>query len=179
MTGGARVTMSDRASVLVVGASGRVGRTVVTELLRLGRPVRALVRRPPPTAFPAGVEVIIADLTDPDSLKPALAGVEAVFLVWAAGPATVSDVVARLARSVSRVVFLSSPHPTPHPFFRQPNPMTRSRAASSKRSAPGGSHARVTARRPSSPSASRSSRGADRFRGRDTTCENEHRPLPF
>jgi uncharacterized protein YbjT (DUF2867 family) len=46
-----------------------------------------------------------------------------VFLVWAAGPATVSAVVARLARSVQRVVFLSSPHQTPHPFFRQPNPM--------------------------------------------------------
>ena len=48
----ARVTMSERAPVLVVGASGRVGRAVVTELLRLGRPVRALVRRPPPTPFP-------------------------------------------------------------------------------------------------------------------------------
>jgi uncharacterized protein YbjT (DUF2867 family) len=108
---------------LVVGASGRVGRAVVAELHRLGRPVRALVRRPPPTPFPPGVEIVTGDLTDPDSLTPALAGVEAVFLVWAAGPATVSAVVARLARTVSRVVFLSSPHQTPHPFFRQPKPM--------------------------------------------------------
>jgi uncharacterized protein YbjT (DUF2867 family) len=105
--------MSDRAPVLVVGASGRVGRAVVTELLRVGRPVRALVRRPPPTPLPPGVEVVIGDLTQPDSLTPALAGVEAVFLVWAAGPATGSAVVARLARSVSRVVFLSSPQPNP------------------------------------------------------------------
>ena len=72
---------------------------------------------------PPGVEVIVGDSTDPDSLTPALAGVEAVFLVWAAGPATVSAAVARLARSVQRVVFLSSPHQTPHPFFRQSNPM--------------------------------------------------------
>jgi uncharacterized protein YbjT (DUF2867 family) len=115
--------MSERARVLVVGASGRIGPAVIGELLQLGRPVRALVRRPPPTPFPPGVEVVVGDLTDPDSLAPALAGVEAVFLVWAAGPATVSDVVARLARSVQRVVFLSSPHQTPHPFFRQPNPM--------------------------------------------------------
>jgi len=115
--------MSDRAPVLVVGASGRVGRAVVAELLRLGRRVRALVRRPPPTPFSPDVEVGVGDLTDPDSLTPALAGIEAVFLVWAAGPATVSAVVARLARSVQRVVFLSSPHQTPHPFFRQPNPM--------------------------------------------------------
>jgi uncharacterized protein YbjT (DUF2867 family) len=117
------MTTSDSALVLVVGASGRVGRAVVTELLRLDRSVRALVRRPPPTPFAAGVEVTVRDLTEPDSLTPALAGVEAVFLVWAAGPATVSDVVARLAGSVQRVVFLSSPHQTPHPFFRQPNPM--------------------------------------------------------
>ena len=117
------MTTSDRVPVLVVGAAGRVGRAVVTELLRVGRSVRALARRPPPTAFPPGVEVVIGDLTDPDSLKPTLAGVGAVFLVWATGPATISDVVARLARSVSRVVFLSSPHQTPHPFFRQPNPM--------------------------------------------------------
>ena len=79
-------------TVLVVGAAGRIGRAVVDELLRLGRPVRALVRRPPPTSFPPGVEVVVGDLTDPDSLTPALAGVEAVFLVWADGPATVSAV---------------------------------------------------------------------------------------
>jgi uncharacterized protein YbjT (DUF2867 family) len=115
--------MSEKAPVLVIGATGRVGRAVVTELLRFGQPVRALVRRPPPTPFPPGVEVVVGDLTEPDSLTPALAGVEAVFLVWAAGPATVSAVVERLARSVRRLVFLSSPHQTPHPFFRQPNPM--------------------------------------------------------
>ena len=116
--------MSDRVPVLVIGASGRVGRAVVTKLHRLGRAVRALVRRPPPTPFPPAVDTSSSrDLTDPDSLTPALAGVEAAFLVWAAGPATISDVVARLARSVQRVVLLSSPHQTPHPFFRQPNPM--------------------------------------------------------
>ena len=120
---GARVTLSERAPVLVVRATGRIGRAVIADLLHSRRPVRALVRRPPPTAFPPDVEVVVGDLTEPDSLTPALAGVEAVCLVWAAGPVTVSAVVARLARSVQRVVFLSSPHQTPHPFFGQPNPM--------------------------------------------------------
>ena len=109
--------------MLVIGAAGRVGRSVVGELSRRGWPVRALVRRPPITALPAGVEIVVGDLTQPASVTPALDGVEAVFLVWATGPATVPAVVARLARSVRRVVFLSSPHQTPHPFFRQPNPM--------------------------------------------------------
>jgi uncharacterized protein YbjT (DUF2867 family) len=44
--------MSETAPVLIVGASGRVGRAVVAELLRLGRPVRVLVRRPSPMPFP-------------------------------------------------------------------------------------------------------------------------------
>ena len=38
-----------------------------------------------------------------------------------APPATAADVIARLARRVERIVFLSSPHQTPHPFFQQPN----------------------------------------------------------
>jgi uncharacterized protein YbjT (DUF2867 family) len=44
-----------------------------------------------------------------------------VFLVWTAPPTTAPAVVERLATSARRVVFLSSPHRTPHPFFQQPN----------------------------------------------------------
>ncbi len=47
----------------------------------------------------------------------------AVFLVWTAPPTTALAVVERLATYARRVVFLSSPHQTPHPFFQQPNPM--------------------------------------------------------
>jgi uncharacterized protein YbjT (DUF2867 family) len=43
--------------------------------------------------------------------------------VWTAAPETVPAVIDRLAAQVNRVVFLSSPHQTPHPFFQQPNPM--------------------------------------------------------
>jgi uncharacterized protein YbjT (DUF2867 family) len=50
-------------------------------------------------------------------------GVGAVFLVWTAPPTTALAVVERLATYARRVVFLSSPHQTPHPFFQQPNPM--------------------------------------------------------
>src|SRR5262249_27830614 len=50
-------------------------------------------------------------------------GVDVVFLVWTAPPETAPAVVERLAANARRVVFLSAPHRTPHPFFRQPNPM--------------------------------------------------------
>ena len=38
-------------------------------------------------------------------------------------PTTAPAVVERLAAHAQRVVFLSSPHRTPHPFFQQPNPL--------------------------------------------------------
>ncbi len=57
------------------------------------------------------------------SSRAALQGVGAVFLLWTAPPATAPAVVQRVASHAQRVVLLSSPHRTPHPFFQQPNPM--------------------------------------------------------
>ncbi|MBF9066888.1 NAD(P)H-binding protein [Streptacidiphilus fuscans] len=110
--------------VLVTGATGRIGRGVVDQLLDAGVPVRALTRRAEAAAeLPDGVEVVTGDLTEPASLDQALRGTSAVFLLWTAPPATAADVVERLATHTRRVVLLSSPHRTPHPFFQQPNPM--------------------------------------------------------
>ena len=107
----------------MTGATGRVGRQVVAELLSAGVPVRALTRRPAEAALPPSVEVMAGDLTVPESLDAALQGVSAVFLLWTAPPATAPAVVERVASHAQRVVLLSSPHRTPHPFFQQPNPM--------------------------------------------------------
>jgi uncharacterized protein YbjT (DUF2867 family) len=110
--------------VLVAGATGRIGRIVVDELIDAGVPVRALTHRSEAAAtLPANVEVVTGDLTVPESLDAGLQGVGAVFLVWTAPPTTAPAVVERLATHTRRVVFLSSPHQTPHPFFQQPNPM--------------------------------------------------------
>ena len=117
------MTQTPVPPVLVTGATGRVGRVVVDRLVEAGVPVRALTRHPEAAALPANVEVVTGDLTMPESLGAALQGVKAVFLVWTAPPATAAAVVERLATHARRVVFLSSPHQTPHPFFQQPNPM--------------------------------------------------------
>src|SRR6185503_16189415 len=61
--------------------------------------------------------------TAPESLAPALEGVDAAFLLWTAPPTTAEAVVGRIAARVRRIVLLSSPHQTPHPFFQQPNPL--------------------------------------------------------
>ncbi len=107
--------------VLVTGATGRIGGEVVAGLVAAGAEVRALTRRPAAARLPAGVDVVAGDLTVPESLEAGLDEVDAVFLVWAAPAGTAPAVVARLAARARRIVLLSSPHRTPHPFFQQPN----------------------------------------------------------
>lgn len=115
--------------VLVIGATGTIGGEVVRQLVNEDVTVRAMTRRPESATLPAGVEVVAGDLTSPESLEPALRGVDAVFLVWTAPGATVSSAIQRIAERTHRIVFLSSPHRTPHPFFQQPNPMARLHAS--------------------------------------------------
>jgi len=110
------------APVLVTGATGQIGHLVVDQLVDAGVPVRALTRGSEVVPLPS-VEVVMGDLTVPESLDAALDGVSAVFLVWTAPPSTAAAVVERLATHARRVVFLSAPHQTRHPFFQQPNPM--------------------------------------------------------
>ena len=67
--------------VLVLGASGGVGRLLVAQGVERGVQVRALVRADataPPGGFPAGAEVIVGDVRDPSVLVPQLDGVDAV-----------------------------------------------------------------------------------------------------
>ncbi len=110
--------------MLVTGATGRIGRAVVDQLTDAGVPVRALVRRSEAAVtLPPDVEIVNGDLTVPESLDAALRAVSTVFLVWTAPPQAAAAVVDRLAAHAQRVVYLSAPHRTPHPFFRQPNPM--------------------------------------------------------
>jgi uncharacterized protein YbjT (DUF2867 family) len=115
------MTHEGRAPVLVTGGTGQIGRVVIDELLQAGVPVRALTRGP--ADMPAPVEVVQGDLTVPESLEAALQGVSAVFLVWTIPFETAPAVIDRLAEHAQRVVLLSAPHRTPHPFFQQPNPM--------------------------------------------------------
>ena len=76
------------APVLVVGATGNVGRHVVKHLLGSGRRVRALARDPGEAAALLGpdVEIVQGDLELPASLAPALEGVEVASFATAATP---------------------------------------------------------------------------------------------
>ncbi|MGW2628833.1 NAD(P)H-binding protein [Streptomyces chattanoogensis] len=124
--------MHARSRILVTGATGNVGRQVVSQLLAAqAGGVRALTRTPGQARLPQNVEVYQGDLADSHALQSALNEVDAVFLMWpfhsAEPAAAVVDAIKRHAR---RVVFLSSgavqDKVAPE---RQPHPVGRSHAA--------------------------------------------------
>jgi uncharacterized protein YbjT (DUF2867 family) len=107
---------------LVIGATGNIGRQVVLHLAANDQPVRALTRKTDGACMPPLVEVVEGDLTSPESLDESLDGIDAVFLVWTAPLAAFAPALERIAKHARRLVFLSAPLKTPHPFFQQPNP---------------------------------------------------------
>lgn len=111
--------------ILIIGATGNVGRQVVSQLATTGAHVRAMTRNPDSANLPAGVEVVRGDLTVPTTLDDCLKDIDAVFLVWVAPADAVPAAVERIASHTGHLVLLTSPHQTPHPFFQQPNPMAK------------------------------------------------------
>ena len=98
-------------TILVIGATGRVGRHVVEQLVARNASVRVLTRDPAKAAFPTGVDIAKGDLLDIDSLRAAFVGVRTLFLLNAVTgdefiQAIVTLNVAREA-GVDRVVYLS------------------------------------------------------------------------
>jgi uncharacterized protein YbjT (DUF2867 family) len=68
--------------ILVTGATGTVGREVVTRLAGAGATVRAAARNPGMLALPEdSVEILSMDLRDPADLDRAVADVEKIFLL--------------------------------------------------------------------------------------------------
>jgi uncharacterized protein YbjT (DUF2867 family) len=93
--------------ILVFGATGNVGGALVRRLAGDGVPVRAVVRDPGRADLPPGVEAVAGDLTDVASLRPAIAGTSAAFLL--SGYAGIDDLAAEMAKGgVERAVLLSS-----------------------------------------------------------------------
>ena len=101
-------------TILVTGATGRVGSQVVRQLVQRGASVRVLLRDPAKADFPAGVEVVKGDLLDIDSLRAAFRGIDTLFLLNAVAGDEFSQalVTLNIAREsgVERLVYLSVLH---------------------------------------------------------------------
>jgi uncharacterized protein YbjT (DUF2867 family) len=96
---------------LVIGATGNVGGPLARQLHEQGHSVRALVRDPSRAAsLPAGIELAVGDLDDPESVSKAVAGVEAIFLMQLGGGTEQTKTMIAAARdaAVPRIVLLSS-----------------------------------------------------------------------
>jgi uncharacterized protein YbjT (DUF2867 family) len=101
-------------TILVIGATGRVGRHVVDQLVKRGATVRVLTRDPSKADFPTEVDVAQGDLLDIDALRAAFTGVDAFFLLNAVtgDEFTQALVTLNIAREmgVDRLVYLSVIH---------------------------------------------------------------------
>src|SRR6185295_15424849 len=91
------------STILVTGATGRVGGQVVAQLAGTGAGVRAVARHP-------AAGVVAGDLTRPETLGPVLSGVDAALLVFpsVAGDAAAAALVEALTATVPHVVYLSA-----------------------------------------------------------------------
>ncbi|MBN8907072.1 MAG: NmrA/HSCARG family protein [Rhodospirillales bacterium] len=101
-------------TILVIGATGRVGRHVVESLVQRGAKVRALTRDTSKAAFAKEVDIVKGDLLDIDSLRNAFAGVRTLFLLNAVSgdEFTQALIALNMAREsgIQRVVYLSVMH---------------------------------------------------------------------
>ncbi|MBJ8342061.1 NAD(P)H-binding protein [Antrihabitans sp. YC3-6] len=94
-------------TILVTGATGSVGRHLITTLLARGADVRAVSRKPDDAALPAGVDVVAGDLADASTLGPEVFdGVDQAFVFPAQGVDTF--VAAAVSAGVHRFTVLSS-----------------------------------------------------------------------
>ena len=101
-------------TIVVTGATGNVGRPLVSELAAAGARVRAVTRTPGAAGFPDGVEAVY-------SAVDALPGATAVFLNSRALGGDLADVVALARRSgVTKLVALSAIN-ADDDFSRQPS----------------------------------------------------------
>lgn len=103
--------------ILVTGATGNIGSTLLQELQAFGAgPLRGLTRDIARAAFPEGVEAVAGDFADTASLKPALEGVRSLFLVSRIGSDAEIIEAARRA-GVKHVVLVSSITVQTHPHL--------------------------------------------------------------
>jgi uncharacterized protein YbjT (DUF2867 family) len=98
--------------IVVTGATGNVGRSLVQALAEAGQRLTAVSRGVAPVDLPSGARHVRADLAEPETLRPAFDGAEALFLHdgGTGGQGRDAKAILDVARAagVRRIVLLSS-----------------------------------------------------------------------
>ncbi|MFJ6610002.1 SDR family oxidoreductase [Streptomyces sp. NPDC091289] len=99
--------------IVVTGATGNIGQTLVPLLAGAGEEVVAVSRQPHPAGLPAGARHARADVGDAASMSPVLDGADAFFILLGGelnghGESPQALLDAAVAAGVKRVVLLSS-----------------------------------------------------------------------
>ena len=96
---------TSRRPIAVVGATGLQGGATARALLEANAPVRALVRRTDSDAARAlaelGADLVPADLDDPESLRAAFTGVDALFAMTTPGREQRADLEATQGHAIA------------------------------------------------------------------------------
>src|SRR6201988_4918123 len=113
-----------KPKILVTGATGKTGSVAVTELLKAGYPIRALVHREDGRSArlkAQGAEIAVADMSDVERVANALKDVQRAYycpptdpyMIQGAAAFTVAAKEARLEQIVGMTQWLASPsHPS-------------------------------------------------------------------
>jgi putative NADH-flavin reductase len=88
--------------ITVFGATGGTGIEVVRQAVQAGHRVTAVVRSP--ASFPAGVEVVPADVMDPAAIEPTVTGRDAVISALGHRPGADAPVCAPGAASIIKAM---------------------------------------------------------------------------
>lgn len=92
--------------VLLTGATGRVGARFLPQLRARGAQPRLAIWAPGPAAAPAGAAVVSGDLTDPQTCRRAVSGMDAIVHIAAAfvgiTPGAAADLNFRATRQLGR-----------------------------------------------------------------------------
>ena len=98
-------------SILVIGSTGTIGTQVIKALAKRGQPASALIHETEPVKLPDGITPVKGDVTDMESMRAALSGIDTLYLLTPVVPDEMTRAILMLdlalETGIKRVVYQS------------------------------------------------------------------------